>query len=151
MLFRSGVHLEGEHCKQQETMLNALYKNQIEGKGILDTLDKEKENPIERYEEESGEEESGEEESCEEDIYEEDICKNDERTESIENNRLEELLEELNSLIGLSTVKEEVNSLINLIKVRKMREKFSMPVMEMSYHMVFTGNPGTGKIGRAHV
>ena len=59
--------------------------------------------------------------------------------------RLDELLEELNSLIGLSEVKKEINSLINLIKVKKLREKYKLPGMEMSYHMVFTGNPGTGK------
>lgn len=58
---------------------------------------------------------------------------------------LEDLLEELNSLIGLKSVKEEINSLINLIKVRKMREEYKMPTMEMTYHMVFTGSPGTGK------
>lgn len=59
--------------------------------------------------------------------------------------KLDEYLEELNSLVGLSQVKEEIKSLINLIKVRKMRESFQMPVMDMTYHMVFTGNPGTGK------
>lgn len=59
--------------------------------------------------------------------------------------RLDEYLDDLNSLIGLKEVKEEVNSLINLIKVKKMREKYNMAVTEMSYHMVFTGNPGTGK------
>ena len=58
---------------------------------------------------------------------------------------LEELLEELNELVGLAKIKEEVNSLINLIKVRKLRKSFHMPEMEMTYHMVFTGNPGTGK------
>ena len=58
---------------------------------------------------------------------------------------LESLLEELNSLIGLDNVKNEINSLINLIKVRKLRESYDMPVMDMTYHMVFTGNPGTGK------
>lgn len=60
-------------------------------------------------------------------------------------NKLEELLNNLNSLVGLESVKKEVNSLINLIKVRKMRESYNMPQLEMSYHMVFTGNPGTGK------
>lgn len=57
----------------------------------------------------------------------------------------EELLAELDSLIGLDGVKREVHSLINLIKVRKMREQHGLKVMDMSFHMVFTGNPGTGK------
>jgi len=60
-------------------------------------------------------------------------------------NRLDMLLQELNNLVGLSQVKQEINSLINLIKVRKLREKYALPDMEMSYHMVFSGNPGTGK------
>lgn len=58
---------------------------------------------------------------------------------------LEKLLEELNGLVGLNEVKTEIRSLVNLIKVRKMREKYCLPEIEMSYHMVFTGNPGTGK------
>lgn len=59
--------------------------------------------------------------------------------------KLEELMAELDSLIGLDGVKREVRSLINLIKVRKMREAHDLKVMDMSFHMVFTGNPGTGK------
>lgn len=59
--------------------------------------------------------------------------------------RLNELLNELNSLIGLADVKNEIMSLINLIKVKKLRERYHLPNMEMSFHMVFTGNPGTGK------
>jgi len=58
---------------------------------------------------------------------------------------LEEMLAELDSLIGLDGVKREVRTLINLIKVRKMRQQHDMKVMDMSFHMVFTGNPGTGK------
>ena len=57
----------------------------------------------------------------------------------------EELLAELDSLIGLDGVKREVHSLINLIKVRKLRQQHDLKVMDMSFHMVFTGNPGTGK------
>lgn len=68
-----------------------------------------------------------------------------EKMEAVKTRELDHLLEELNSLIGLESVKEEINSLINLIKVRKMREKFDMPMMDMTYHMVFTGSPGTGK------
>ena len=58
---------------------------------------------------------------------------------------VEELLAELDSLIGLDGVKREVHSLINLIKVRKLRQQHDLKVMDMSFHMVFTGNPGTGK------
>ncbi|MCR5432066.1 MAG: AAA family ATPase [Lachnospiraceae bacterium] len=58
---------------------------------------------------------------------------------------LEKLLIELNSLVGLASVKEEVNTLINLIKVRNMRKERGLPLMDMSFHMVFMGNPGTGK------
>lgn len=58
---------------------------------------------------------------------------------------LERLLSELDDLVGLTAVKEEVRSLINLIKVRNLRKQHHMPLMDMSYHMVFTGNPGTGK------
>ncbi|MEI3407011.1 MAG: AAA family ATPase [Christensenellales bacterium] len=53
-------------------------------------------------------------------------------------------MEQLDSLIGLESVKE-VRSLINLIKVRAMRKEHDLKVMDMSFHMVFTGNPGTGK------
>lgn len=59
--------------------------------------------------------------------------------------KLQALLDELNGLIGLEEVKKEIQSLINLIKVKKMRESYQMPSMDVTYHMVFTGNPGTGK------
>ncbi|MBP3656974.1 MAG: AAA family ATPase [Clostridia bacterium] len=58
---------------------------------------------------------------------------------------LEELMAELDSLIGLDGVKREVRTLTNLIKVRAMRKEHGLKVMDMSFHMVFTGNPGTGK------
>ena len=59
--------------------------------------------------------------------------------------RIKAIMDELNSLVGLSDVKKEIQSLTNLIKIRKLRESMNMPVMDMSYHMVFTGSPGTGK------
>lgn len=58
---------------------------------------------------------------------------------------LEQLLEKLNHLVGLKEVKKEIHSLVNLIQIRKLRKQYNLPEMEMSYHMVFTGNPGTGK------
>lgn len=58
---------------------------------------------------------------------------------------LEELLAEMDALVGLTKVKEDVRTLINFIKVGKMREEEGLSTATMSYHLVFTGNPGTGK------
>lgn len=81
----------------------------------------------------------------EETVSAEEEPEENEAKQEAESSRLEKYLAELNELVGLEEVKTEINSLINLIKVRKMRESFHMPMMEMSYHMVFTGEPGTGK------
>lgn len=58
---------------------------------------------------------------------------------------LDQLLAELDSLVGLEAVKKDIKSMMNLIKVRKLRQEAGLPVAPMSLHMVFTGNPGTGK------
>jgi SpoVK/Ycf46/Vps4 family AAA+-type ATPase len=58
---------------------------------------------------------------------------------------LDELLAELDELVGLAPVKEEVHLVADLIQVQNLRRERGMPVADQSRHLVFTGNPGTGK------
>lgn len=58
---------------------------------------------------------------------------------------LEELLAEMDALVGLTKVKEDVRTLINFLKVSRLREEEGLSTATMSHHLVFTGNPGTGK------
>ena len=60
-------------------------------------------------------------------------------------NTFEELMEELNELTGLENVKKDVLSTVNLLKVNKMRVSKGMGEVPVSNHLVFLGNPGTGK------
>ncbi len=59
--------------------------------------------------------------------------------------RIEEILEDLNQYIGLTTVKAEVRSLINMQKVNVKRRNMGLKEADVSKHLVFSGNPGTGK------
>ena len=58
---------------------------------------------------------------------------------------MEDLKKELAEYIGLEAVKKEVTNLINMATVYKMRRDHDLPTADMSLHMVFSGNPGTGK------
>ena len=58
---------------------------------------------------------------------------------------IEDLLAELDALIGLHNVKAEVRRLTSLLQVQQLRAERGLPTMETSHHLVFSGNPGTGK------
>jgi hypothetical protein len=58
---------------------------------------------------------------------------------------IDELLDELDALIGLEGAKHEVRLVTNLLQVQQIRRERGLPVLEQSRHLIFTGNPGTGK------
>ncbi len=69
----------------------------------------------------------------------------EEAAPAVSEETVESLLGELNGMTGLTEVKKEVNNLINLMKVQKLRRENGMKTAAISRHMVFMGNPGTGK------
>jgi SpoVK/Ycf46/Vps4 family AAA+-type ATPase len=58
---------------------------------------------------------------------------------------LDDLLAELDDLVGMKEVKDEIKLVTNVIRVQQLRRDRGLKALEQSHHLIFTGNPGTGK------
>ena len=111
------------------------YGNTMRPEQLVDKILREAEINIARHLEENGKETKDKEEPK----------KKSSKGEKESETTLVDLLEELNAMVGLDEVKYEVTSLMNLLRVKMLREKMGLEMPPVSMHLVFSGNPGTGK------
>lgn len=119
-------------------MLNDFLKENLDGTDCSSAIEREDYRTfLALSDDENDDEQSDEDEEQPDNVSMSNLDKNEES--------LEELLSQLDALVGLKQVKKEVSSLIHFQEVQRIRKSRGMPVMATSNHLVFSGNPGTGK------
>ncbi len=148
LMYENGDGVEQDYEEAEKWFRKAAEQGDTDAQNIILALMYDNGNAVEQ----DGEEQDNEEfieylaELPDEDDDTQGHCVARETDQDISGNEtIDDAMRSLNALIGLSSVKREIKQLIDYIYIQKLRQNHSMRTPVISLHLVFTGNPGTGK------